>query len=860
MAENTPKPPPTDQGDNKFLYNTTVRDTRTGEVREVSPEEMKQGFGQGLFDLPTGTTVTLLDATGSAHEGLRPREAFQLLQTGNFELSAGWDDLSRSDEANLRERIESSALEMGLAGASRIVSGATLGLSDALTEQPHQAKRASREALGDSAGLLELAGGVGTALLGSGVVSLGSKAGQAGARAAAMTPAGLVTRAGIGIEQAATKAIGSSLRKTMLGRTIPTAAGAAFEGALFAGGDELRRQAIEEGGSIDGAKLGIAAIKGAGLGAATAGAMGVGGAFARGASKTARSMAGKVASKMPKGALESMADDATKRAFAFSKKELKDMAARGVDARTIDRARAIIRETGGSTVDIARRTDEVLAKHGARIGEILDAGTDAGATISKAQVQEAFDRATTKLVKTGGQGRQAHKAMVKARQDLLDNVFPAQGGDVIPVRALDPEIKGLQIGEGAYRADVETALRNLRGDVAYELRRIQEDSVGEALGRQFGDELKAARQEYAAHKTLSKAINDRAVKEGGGSFLGLRETLVATEAAGSTFVTMMQRAAAGGVTGGVVGGIPGAVAGAALNAIGGAVATRVLKTRGPQATARFLDAMARRQTARQMAGAVDDKVVQAVKRILSRDAVKHAPPLSATILATTSYSRDGKAGEGDKATAFANRAKELAALNADPTGFVEELTQRLQPFGEVAPEAIPAIVSQQQRKVAFLHMKAPKDPAPSAAINQAVRDWRPPDWEIAKFERYMAAAEDPLSVLDDLAAGIMTPEGPETLQMVYPELFAQVQQEFVEQGAELQENLPYSKRVQLSLLLDTPLDPSLQPGSIAALQQVATEAVAEEEAASQPARVNTAKAASAKFAEHSATPSQRIAT
>ena len=87
--------------------------------------------------------------------------------------------------------------------------------------------------------------------------------------------------------------------------------------------------------------------------------------------------------------------------------------------------------------------------------------------------------------------------------------------------------------------------------------------------------------------------------------------------------------------------------------------------------------------------------------------------------------------------------------------------------------------------------------------------------------RRLRAVENPTSILDDLAAGRLTPESIDAVRTVYPETFAEIQGQVMDRLTTMEqrgERPSYAKRVELGLLLGIPTDPTMTPESIAALQ------------------------------------------
>lgn len=160
------------------------------------------------------------------------------------------------------------------------------------------------------------------------------------------------------------------------------------------------------------------------------------------------------------------------------------------------------------------------------------------------------------------------------------------------------------------------------------------------------------------------------------------------------------------------------------------------------------------------------------------------------------------------------RVNELSAAVTNPDAVKAAVRKSVQASD---PDIMAAIESATLRKLAYLHKHAPKAPAPGLL---AAKTWTPGKMEIEKFARRVRAAEDPVSVLDELEAGTLTPEAADTLRSVYPTLFGDVQMRLISRAADLEVTVPYRRRLTISALFDVPLDDSLQPQNLARLQQV----------------------------------------
>jgi len=73
--------------------------------------------------------------------------------------------------------------------------------------------------------------------------------------------------------------------------------------------------------------------------------------------------------------------------------------------------------------------------------------------------------------------------------------------------------------------------------------------------------------------------------------------------------------------------------------------------------------------------------------------------------------------------------------------------------------------------------------------------------------------------VERLASGAITPEDAEALQKVYPEIYADIQRQIVEKLPALQKQLPYQRRLSLSIFSGVPVDPAMNPQVLSVLQQ-----------------------------------------
>lgn len=127
------------------------------------------------------------------------------------------------------------------------------------------------------------------------------------------------------------------------------------------------------------------------------------------------------------------------------------------------------------------------------------------------------------------------------------------------------------------------------------------------------------------------------------------------------------------------------------------------------------------------------------------------------------------------------------------------------------------IASTVERKLQFLNEKAPKFARPPSLAGSD--EMGPSKAELAKFARYVEAAEDPAGVIERMAAtGEISLEAVETIRVVYPQLYNEARTVLAERLIEQPDAIPYTRRIMLSVLFDVPVDPSADPDYIRFLQ------------------------------------------
>jgi hypothetical protein len=93
--------------------------------------------------------------------------------------------------------------------------------------------------------------------------------------------------------------------------------------------------------------------------------------------------------------------------------------------------------------------------------------------------------------------------------------------------------------------------------------------------------------------------------------------------------------------------------------------------------------------------------------------------------------------------------------------------------------------------------------------------------DLATYADRVEGVEDPLSLVDDLHTGIVSPEKVDAVKHVWPQIFARIQQSTMLALSQATEPVPYEKRKLLDIALDAhgTIEPSMRPENIDVMRQ-----------------------------------------
>jgi hypothetical protein len=792
----------------------TLFDFERGEPTEVAEADVGQALATGRFGLPKGQDLPVIAPDGTP--GTIPAaQAASALQAGYVYETEG----ARHERKLQQEYGEGTGTEVR-AFAEGAARGATFGLSDvALTGLGADAEglrerqaRNTKAALGG-----EVVGAAAGVLLPGGPAAMAFKGGQAASRIAARA-----------VGKTALASEGAGLAARVLAKGIPAGVGSAVEGAAYGLGQSVSEDALgkaELTAERVMANVGLGALLGAGGGALFAG----GGEVARMATrKLADTAEGALTKLFGTEALKGIAEE---RAFKASGAMLKDYRLAGKKGE--EEIRRIGRDllddgvvTASSTLDdIASKANTKATEYGERIGTMIKE-LDTLASKERPDFLKVIARARKEVIEPLAANPSTRHIAEAVENRIRPFEETAMGRSVFRRgskqaesrmgfertwqirKALDKQLKYDKV---ALPAETEQ-LRKFRGILEEEFEQAAE-RASQKVGKGFRDEYALVKRKYASMATARDIAEDRLGRQAANRTISL-----------SDYVSGGAGTVAGTVAGSVLTG--GGLTAGALTGAATAGLNKTMRERGSAFLAGTLDKVTRLSKIERTANATlrktDTAIGRFVERLQAGARVAASSTRRASVPTGLALFDDGtpakREGTEPKYAAFRRQLTALNDLATNPDLATERVSQKLAEAHEAAPKMTAALTARAMTALQFLHEKAPKDPHASSALPNLGPEWKPSAGEMARFQRYARAVEDPTSVMDDLEAGKVSMEAVEALKAVYPELHQELGNQILEQVALSKQPLPYRARVQLSLLFDLELDPTLNVEFVRAMQ------------------------------------------
>jgi hypothetical protein len=784
-----------------------VLDLRSGKVQPVPTSQIASLVSSGMYELPSkGDQYVIHKETGKLIQ--IPNNNYKnAMQSGEF--------LPANDHDIRQEMYKQKYGDKGLeAFATATARGATLGLSDV-------ALRASGVSAGRLAGLEEA----------NPTLSLtGEIVGTAGAALLPVGPAALATKAGVVAERAAVRVaekavieagITGAAAKSIVGKVVPGMVGGAVEASFYGVGNVISEDML---GKADFNAENL--IAGAGAGAILG--AGFGGAFA--AIREAAPVVANIAKeKLEKTGITNKVENARELLGGKAKVWEKKLARDPNFGDDVVHALQDENKIGLSEFDSIEKVSEKVQNFKQNSGERVSAELSKISNIAEKnpeilpEAKDVFKRlrkeaesAAAELEASKGvplpENKAEHAAIMqyKEQYELLENA--AAKGERLDVNKLQDMRKNLDI-KAQYDRTSNTdpvriiTARTMRGAMRTEIDNLA-DRAGSVVGQDILAPLKAANRDYHIAASIADSVEEKAAKGvAGASLKDIAMGILLEHGVGGKFTIAL----------------------AAMKKLIQSDFRRKMVILGNVEKANV---------------AMNKLVDSSAGKFFTAGVNAGGTAVKAQTIRSLSEFELSKNAEGKRAKtqqeAFNNISANLRSLAASPQRTLELTNKHTAGIHDVAPNTSAALDMIGANALAFLGSKMPTRVSEPGIM---AREYKPSSLELSKFERYINAVQDPKQVLEHFSNGKMSREEAETIKTVYPNLFGRMQDKAMEFiGAN--PNLPYQKKLQLGILLDTNTDPSLNPQSILALQhnfQAANQEPAQTGASSQKSSQNLQK-------------------
>jgi len=776
-------------------------------VEFLDESEIANAVMLGTHTLKKGSLLNVKDSFGTP--GTVPAESAAKALRSGFKIDTFLEREDRRLEKKFGDRPIAAAALGGLSGASFGISSQILeksGLVSAKTQNELTQRNKGAELLGEITGI------VGPALLTGGTSLVAKGAGAIAKPVLAVSKAGKfaekITR---GVLKSVIKETGTkSFAKRIIAKTLPKAAGSATEGAAFGLGQLIKEDAL---GNVDLNAENV--LKSAGLGALVGGTFGgVLGSMEALAPTIRRGIGGKLSE-----------------VTASLKSRI---------GREVDKNKAIQRYMRLTPSEV-RKLEEVSKTKLEDIGDFL---------VQKLQLKEVktpaklFDSVTTlknnagvrigEVVKSVDdilankpevaiQAQQIAQRVIKNLDDKFIKPFgkdPSLRGELAPIKRTIQQWEKIRDKGGTLtmseihtlRMNADRGINYARGQANLPLKQQGLSSVRTSLSNEMkeitntfslslGEEaqplifkLIEANKEFSMSARMLPFIKRKADKAAEKDFLNTADIFLGAVGAVSAFDDSLN------------------IGDAAALALGARGIKAFLKS----------DMKARMvilSNIEKQSNKVSNSITSALNNYFGKTTktLKRAA-VPGSVIINTSFDKKKPKKNESKVDAFKRVSAQIQDINANHEKLGETFNIRTMRMRQSAPIITQSLQVKTIQAMIFLDSKLPKNNSPSIGIQAHLEEFEPSSQEIAKFEKYLEATLDPVSVIQDLAEGKITREGVEALRTVYPMLFQEVQQQVLKQLAEAEEKLPYNKRLELGILLDIPTDPSLIPDNIQGLQ------------------------------------------
>lgn len=169
------------------------------------------------------------------------------------------------------------------------------------------------------------------------------------------------------------------------------------------------------------------------------------------------------------------------------------------------------------------------------------------------------------------------------------------------------------------------------------------------------------------------------------------------------------------------------------------------------------------------------------------------------------------------------RAAEVRRLAANPDALADRLAKRIGGLASAAPNHAAAVNVAAARAITHLAQHAPIGTTSGTMFGK--KEKRYTDTEVDSFGRRLQAFEDPQSTVQLAISGKLQRDHVDTLKALHPAVYEQVREntmrhfESLERAGKLN-TVPYAKQLAIGILLDIPVNDTMDPSFVQLLQSM----------------------------------------
>jgi hypothetical protein len=800
----------------------TLYNVKTLQPEEVPEDQVLSALQSGEFAFKKSEPVYLNDPDGNP-VSVDPSEAEKA-------LSEGFTFQNPIERAG---RKAAEKLGPASAFATQVVNQALFGIPQ-IVENKDPFLRAKNEALAKQNPVANVLGGLtgfGASLfVGGPLFKAGAKAGQAAEQTVlkALGKSIAAKTAGEVSEQAATSAA-KEIVKNLVGSGVRLG---------VEGGIQMAPQAVTEAALGDYEAAGESLLFGVGFGSL----LGAGGALAKDVTKLGTRIA-----------LDSLPGSSSDFVRALGKK--------GANVLTGTPEEAIEHFLKNpERVKAAKNLDEIVGAFGEKIDEItsgISTGSGEGYRILQ-KSEKFFD--SQKIIQPVLEA--AEKIQKKA------TFFPELEAPANIMRKLAENAASNSPGGEMSALTARELLDGVR-NVGYQAKRQGLGAAGQvgsfikSAGGQIDDILKKEIPEYAAHMSeLAKRVETlKTVKENFRSERGMTNMLrrvmngkdqISASAIreldkefGTNFLDDLKDAWAKaqfnkettqGSRKSLIGAAVGSLGGGPIGTAVGAVAGGILDKYGTAITQKSVEGILIAEQAMKRAAKRLDEIPRTLKFLK-----RFSKPETISLNAALRYFMPARDIEKNEVKSLNKFREQMTMLAQNPISISNSIASLTSPISERGAPKVASIFNQKIMNAKDYIMRSMPMPRSMANPFAKTKDFKPSRLEMKTFAQKMQVLADPFVVLDELKSGTLTLAHMDALKNVYPRMFQAIRDRVRDVALSDPEPLPYAARVQLSLLMDEPLDASMKPDAIRRYQDSFAAFNAEEERIENQININASE-------------------